>query len=116
MWARVVEIMLGCWLAISPLVFRASAADAGLWAMDLAAAALVITLAVVSYLPKLVHAHLAILAVAAWLATAAYLAPGSPPPPTAQNHLMVALLLAMFALVPSDASKPPRRWRAETPL
>lgn len=25
MWARVVEVMLGCWLAVSPFVFRHSA-------------------------------------------------------------------------------------------
>ncbi|MGE0756204.1 MAG: hypothetical protein AB7O38_04255, partial [Pirellulaceae bacterium] len=57
MWARVIEFMLGCWLAISPFVFHHG--DNWLrWTIDWAAAVLVVTLAVLSYWPPMRRAHL----------------------------------------------------------
>ena len=63
MWARVVEFMLGCWLAVSPFVFR-HGDDSVLWATDFVAASLVIVLALLSYWPPLRYAHLGTMLVA----------------------------------------------------
>jgi hypothetical protein len=109
MWARVVETMLGIWLAISPLVFRRATAPAALWWTDLAAAAAVITLALASYWQPTRHAHFAILLVAGWLVVSAFLSE-YPTPPAEQNHLLTGLLLIMLAIIPNRASQAPRSW------
>src|SRR5207247_2056429 len=53
MWARVVEVMLGCWLAVSPFVFRHPAEERAWWANDLICALLVVALALLSVWPPL---------------------------------------------------------------
>ena len=109
MWARVVEIMLACWLAISPAILHGASATAKLWTVDLATAALVATFALLSYWPPTRHAHLVTIAAALAL-IAAGMAPYPPAPPD-QNHILVGLLLLLFAIVPNEASRPPRAWR-----
>lgn len=115
MWARVVEIMLACWLAVSPLVFRQVEATATLWAIDLAAAALIAVFALASFWPPTRHAHLAIIAVSGALIAAGMMSP-YPPSPTDQNHILVGLLLLLFAIVPTEATLPPRTWQEFTDL
>lgn len=109
MWARVVEFILGCWLAVSPFVFRHG--DTTLfWAADFVAASAVISLALLSYWPPLRHIHLAIAIVAAVMILFGRFASGVAPGPGFQNHIVVGLLLLMFALVPNNASQPPNTW------
>jgi hypothetical protein len=38
-----------------------------------------------------------------------------PTPPALQNDLLVGVLLLMFAILPSEASLPPRSWRDYLP-
>ncbi len=109
MWARVVEVMLGCWLASSPFVFHHGADARGLWVTDLACAAAIVTLALLSFAPTLRRAHLGHLVIAAWLVVSGYLGGTAP---AHQNHVVVGLLLAMLAIVPSRASLPPPSWQA----
>src|SRR5688572_25128019 len=113
MWARVVEFMLGCWLAISPFIFRHPADDLALWVTDWIAAGLVILFALLSYWPPLKHIHLVTAAVALALVAVGRLLAWEDPPPGAQNQIVVGLLLLMFALVPSHASRPPDAWYPE---
>jgi len=109
MWARVVEFMLGCWLAVSPFVFQ-HADQAVLSAIDYAAATAVITFALLSYWPPARWAHLGTLAVATGLIVVGRASAWSDLAPGYQNHIVVGLLLLMFAIVPNDASQPPRSW------
>ena len=111
MWARVIEVMLGCWLALSPFVFRHEAEDRALWFNDLVSAMIVIVLALISFWAPLRFAHLANLLVALWLIAFGFFASSYPPPPALQNDIVVGLLLLMFAIVPNEAAKPPRPWR-----
>jgi hypothetical protein len=113
MWARVVEFMLGCWLAISPFVFRHDQDERLLLAMDWGSAALIILFALLSYWAPLRRMHLATLLVAVAMVAVGrlYFAPDLPP--GAQNHIVVGLLLLMFALVPSHSSDPPPAWQAK---
>lgn len=111
MWARVIEVMLGCWLGVSPFIFRHAADEKGLWLNDLFSAFAVIMLALVSFWPPLRYAHLAIVLVALWLIGFGFLASGYPAPPTLQNDILVGLLLLMFAIIPNEANLPPRAWR-----
>lgn len=111
MWPRHMEIAFGLWLAASPFVFR-HPADSLLGWNDLGCAALLVALATASHAPRLRRIHLLELAVAAWLVGLGWIrAQGDPSPPTSQNHLVVGLLVAMFAIIPSRASRPPPGWR-----
>jgi hypothetical protein len=111
MWARVIEVMLGCWLALSPFIFRHAADQKALWINDLLCALAIITLALVSIWPPLRYAHLAIVVIALWLIGFGFWGAVYPTPPALQNDILVGLLLLMFAIVPNDASLPPRPWR-----
>ena len=110
MWARVIEAMLGCWLAMSPFVFRLTASETTLWTVDLAGAVVVILLALFSYWQRTRYAHLVTMAVSVFFIAYGRLAQ-SEPSPSHQNLIFVGLLLLMFAMVPNHASQPPRGWR-----
>jgi SPW repeat len=110
MWARVIEMMLGFWLAVSPFVFRHPADERSLWTNDLGCALAIVALALLSYWQRMRHAHLGIAAVAIWLIGFGYFGSPHPLPPALQNDLLMGLLLLMFAIIPNRASLPPRAW------
>jgi hypothetical protein len=112
MWARVVEVMLGCWLAVSPFVFRHAGEERALWTNDLLCASIVVALALLSFWRPSRHAHLLTCAVALWLIGFGYLMSPHPTPPALQNDILVGWLLLMFAIIPNEASLPPRSWRS----
>jgi hypothetical protein len=117
MWSRVVEIMLGHWLLMSPFIFGHEPAATWLWAIDLGCGAAVIAFGLLSYWEPTRGSHFGTLAVAVALIAAAFLQqpvpvpPSTPIPPEIQNQLILGLLLMMFALVPNEASQPGRAWR-----
>ncbi len=110
MWARVVEVMLGCWLGLSPFIFRHTAEEKGFWVNDLLCGFAVVTLALASFWHPLRHARIAIAAIALWLILFGFLT-APPAPPASQNHILTGLLLLMFAIIPNEANLPPRAWR-----
>lgn len=117
MWARVVEFMLGCWLAVSPFVFG-HGEDWMPWIADFSAALLVMTLAMLSYWTPTRHAHFGIAVVALTMIGFGRWAGGAEVPPAFQNHIVIGLLLLMFAIIPNHASHPPRSWyeSSESPV
>jgi len=118
-WARHMELALGAWLLVSPFVLRHTAERTFLWAHDLAVGALVVGVALACHWRPLERAHLVLLGVAAWLIGLGWWrtwqSDGIHPDAAFQNWLLVGLMLAMFAVVPSDASRPPRPWRRDAP-
>jgi hypothetical protein len=80
MWARVVEVMLGGWLALSPFIFRHAADQPALWLNDLLCAVVVIACALLSFWQPLRQAHLAICGAALWLIGFGFLASPAPAP------------------------------------
>lgn len=110
MWARVVEVMLGCWLAVSPFVFRLSSEDRVQWYNDLFSALGVIVLALVSFWPPMQFAHVANFAIGLWLIAFGFFASPYPTPPALQNDIVVGLLLLMLAIIPNHATRPPQPW------
>lgn len=109
MWARAAEFMLACWLAVSPFVFAHE--ERGLWAADLACAAALAALALLSFCPRLRRAHLAELAVAGWMTGSAWLQDDPKAPrPALQNRMGVGLVLLMLPIVPTRADRPPEAW------
>jgi hypothetical protein len=113
MWSRVVEVMLGCWLLISPFVFAHPSDAAALWINDLSCGSAVIVFGLFSYWRPTQHAHLLSLAVGTWLVAFAYRQGFGEPSPASQNHLILGLLLLMFAIIPNDAAEAAPAWDAE---
>lgn len=116
MWARTAEIMLGCWLLLSPFIFRHPAEATAWWINDLACGTIVILLALLSFWAFPIwrtvrRAHLGILAVALWMIAFAFALADYPPAPALQNDIVLALLLLMLALVPNEAELPPEEWQ-----
>ena len=111
MWARIVECMLGCWLLISPFVFAHSEEHWALWTNDLAAGGMLITFSLASYWRPTGWAHWLFVPLAVWLVVFGRFSSSPPLEPALQNEIIIGLLLLMFAIVPNEASQPPRAWR-----
>jgi hypothetical protein len=112
MWPRVIEVMLSCWLAISPFVFASPSGRTVLISWNsLTCAAAVALLALLSFWRPLRRAHLGICGVALWLILFAYFKSAYPVAPAFQNYVITGLLLAMFAIIPSEANQGPEVWR-----
>lgn len=111
MWARVIEFMLGCWLALSPFIFGHSADVKHLWWNDLGCAVAVSALALISFWRPLRYAHLAQIIVGVWLIGFGYIMSSHPVSPALQNNVTVGWLLLMFAIIPNRASLPSEGWR-----
>jgi hypothetical protein len=111
MWARVVEVMLGVWLLLSPFIFRDTPAIGNYWSTDVTTGTAVILLSFLSFWRPLRSSHLATAVLAAWLILWAWFSAARPGPPAAQNEIIIGLLLLMLALVPNEASLPPEPWR-----
>ncbi len=111
MWARIIEVMLGCWLLVSPFVFRHPAADTFLWINDLAVGGVVITISLLGCWSRLGKIRLLNLVTSAYLYTIALALNWPPPPPGAyQNYIVVALLLLILAIIPTSSAVPPKPW------
>jgi hypothetical protein len=110
MWARVVEVMLGCWLAISPFVFGHPADETALWASDWIAASLIVLFALLSYWRPTRRLHLATFFLALGMIAAGWMQ-DRPVPPGWQNLIFIGVYLLMNSLIPSHAATPPRRWQ-----
>ena len=113
MWSRVVEIMLGCWLLISPFVFGYPAENASWWYWDMGSGTIVILLALLSWLPATRRAHLGTVLVSLVLIGSACARGWSSPEisTAVQNDASLGLMLIMFAVIPCNASAPPAGWR-----
>jgi len=111
MWGRVLEVMLGLWLVLSPLLFGHYLTHQPLWMSDLACGAAMVLLALLSFWRVTRYAHLLNLAVAGWLVGFGYFYGGYPASPGFQNNIFVGLVLLLLAIIPNEADQPPRSWR-----
>jgi peptidoglycan/LPS O-acetylase OafA/YrhL len=116
MWGRVIEIIIGLWLVLSPFVWGHYPSNPGLWRSDVISGIAVIGLAVLSFWPFrrlrfLRYAHVGILFVASWVVVFSYFTSGHPAAPGYQNALLTGLTLMLVAIIPNDASQPPTSWR-----
>lgn len=111
MWGRVIELMLGLWLVLSPFIFGHYPLHPALWRSDFACGIAIVLLALLSFWHTLRHVHLLNLLVAGWLIGFGYVYGGYPSPPGAQNNILLGLTLLLFAIIPNDANQPPLPWR-----
>jgi hypothetical protein len=101
--------MTAVWLILSPFIFRVQDNTSLVWA-DCGVAAIIILLAGLSYWHPTRHAHVFILFVALGLVVWGRFS-ASPAPAFHQNHIAIGLFLMMIAIIPNDASRPPKDWR-----
>jgi hypothetical protein len=111
MWPRVIEGMLGCWLLVTPFVFRGTTAVEDYTTSAIVSGGVVIVMAVLSFWEPTRLARFVTLGVSLWLALHGYFAAERPGPPAAQNEIMIGLTLLLFAIIPNEASQPPRAGR-----
>lgn len=105
MWARYCEIGLGIWLGVSHFVFFTETYH------DLITACLIVLFAALSFAKNLNKMHLLQILPIGWLLYTSYTYPTPFLPFGLQNHILVALTLSMFAIIPSNASEHPRPWK-----
>ena len=113
MWPRLVELAIAAWLAASPFVLgRGGELSRGVphWLSDVVCAVLIAAFALLSFNRRWEWLHFAELAIAGWLLGYGFLA-SSEPLPALQNDILVGLVLPMFAIIPNEATLPPRPWR-----
>lgn len=111
MWARIVEFMLACWLAISRFIFQYSPEESFFWKNDLVCASLIGLFALLSFNDKLNKMHLCTLAVAGWLFALGYSTFPEEAIPPLENYVALSLLFFMLSVLPSQSDLPPRPWR-----
>lgn len=110
MWPRVTECMLGCWLLVSPFVFRYEDQPLGWWINDYVVGLAVIAFGLLSYWRPARRIHLLTVLLAIWLVLYGRFGHQYPFPPAAQNYITLGFLLMMIAIIPSHASEPPPEW------
>lgn len=108
MWPRICEALLAAWLFFSPGILRIDEPTTAWIARVTAVVMFVASLVALS--DRFRRAYLVTLAVALGIVGVPFL---SPPPasPMLQNLIITGLLIAMFAVMPPEAFKPPRGWR-----
>ncbi len=111
MWGRVVEIMMAVWLSLSPFLFGHYPGDRALWMSDLFCAGAIILLSCLAFYEPLRRAHLGNLLIAGWLVGFAYFHGGYPSASGYQNDILTGLTLLLIAIIPNQASQPPRDWQ-----
>lgn len=111
MWPRVTELMLGLWLVLAPLVFRDTEAIEQFLVRDVAAGSAVVLFSLLSFWRRTEWAHFGTAILALLLGLSAYFGWTRPGPPAAQNEITLALCLLLLAIVPNEASRPPKPWR-----
>ena len=114
MWPRIAELLLGLWLVLTPAIFAGTVAIHSFVWRDVGAGVTIIVLSILSFWRRTGWAHYVTGLVAIGLGIAAYFGPERLGPPAAQNEIAVSLALLLFAIVPNEATRPPRPWRSHT--
>lgn len=111
MWARVVEFMLACWLALSPFILHYPSEATALWTSDLVCAFLVALFALLSFWHPLRKIHLCTLGVGLWLWGLGYQDFPLPASIPQENSVVLGLLLLMLAIIPCHSHRSPLSWQ-----
>jgi len=109
MWPRIVEVMLGLWLVLSPLIFRLGPGDGALIANHIVYGAITVVASLIAL--RVPFLRVVTVAIGLWLIGYGYGAGGYPAAPGYQNLMIVGALICALGLIPTDCLKPTRSWR-----
>lgn len=113
MWPRVLELIVGVWLCASPQVVSGAAGVERFVSLDAAVGVSVVVLSLLSFATRTRWAHLGTAGLAVALGAYAYFSWPRPGPPSAQNEIIVSMLLLLLAIIPNECTRPPRPWRSQ---
>jgi hypothetical protein len=113
MWPRVVEVMFGVWLLLSPFIFSYSTESRleFAWISDFLSGLLIIAFGLASYSARFWWAHFLSCLVAAYMISVGYFALDGIYVPAAQNHILIGMLVLMFAVLPNHTNDKPEKWQ-----
>lgn len=111
MWARILELLLAAWLAISPFLFTYTSHATLFWTTDYICTASITLFSLLSFYLPLRKMHLFNLLIAIYLMTLPFIFKEIPNQSPLQNYMVLGILLLMVAIMPTDAHKQPKPWR-----
>jgi hypothetical protein len=103
---------IGIWLIVSPWLLPHEQPSNGWHFNETVCGIAIILLSTLSFVPRLSKAHLAEIAIGLWFLGSTYFGSTYPVSPLIQSDLLTALFLLNFAIIPSEANRPPRSWRS----
>ena len=110
MWARMIQLMIGVWLLISPFIFPALIGRQTSMAPELLFGAVFVLLAMLGCMQRFaIAANTLSFFFAGALTLFAYFSVSGELPPVEQNRLICGILIAMFAIIPLDTINPPQK-------
>jgi hypothetical protein len=111
MWPRIVTMMFGVWLMMSPLIFARDVGGevTGLWLHDLIMGALIVGFSLLSLWRRAEKSFIVLIFIALWLWGFGYFAFEHPRSGQAQNRIIIGILLLMHSILPARATDPPPR-------
>ena len=109
MWPRIVEVMLGLWLILGPLIFRLEAGDTALITTHVVGGAGIVILSLIALRVSFLRA--AVFLVGMWLLWYGYAVGWHPSPPAYKNLIILGGLVSVLSLIPTDCLEPTRSWR-----
>ena len=107
MWPRICELLLAVWLILSPAFLDGTSQTTVVARVTAIVMILASSLAMTD---RFRRAYLVTLLLAVLLTGYPFLYP-PPATPMLQNFVVTGLVIAMFAVIPSEATRPPRGWR-----
>ena len=109
MWPRIVEVMLGLWLVLSPLIFRFEAGDLALTINHLIYGTATVVVSLIAIRVRFLR--IVTIAIGLSLIGYGYVAGGYPPASGYLNLIVIGVLVGALGLLPTDCLQPTHSWR-----
>jgi len=109
MWPRIVEVMLGLWLVLGPLIFRLEVSDLALIVNHLFYGAATVIVSLIAIRVRFLR--VVTIALGLWLIGYGYVVGGYPAAPGYLNLIVSGVLIGVLGLIPTDCLQPTQSWR-----
>lgn len=110
-WPRIVEILLGCWLSLSPAFLGWANGNPATLLSERFFGSAIIIVAIVAIVLPWEPLHFLIAPLDLWILIVPYFEFARPGPALAQSDITVGLVLLMMLILPTRALEPPKSWR-----
>lgn len=111
MWARIVELVIACWLATSSFVLHYSLEESFLKTNNIVCAVLIALFAFLSFYNRWRKMHLLTFGIALWLWGLSYITFPLTASFPLEHSVLIGLLLLMLVIVPSHTAQLSPSWQ-----